>query len=135
MRNVFHRADRMLVHRIMVIHVELGLRDNAAKFRQEPAEHAGLIHPIQGQAQILAFEQDVEKDRNHFGIGAILGVNEFFIPCGDGEGIRMDIDALLVCYLEQAQQSNRIVLNRLRISEIDAISRQRKVRILERLGR
>ena len=34
--NVFHRPDRMLVDRIMVIHIELGLRDDAAKFRQEP---------------------------------------------------------------------------------------------------
>ena len=41
------RADRMLVDGIMVVHVELHLRDDAAEVGNEAAEHAGLVHPAQ----------------------------------------------------------------------------------------
>ena len=43
------RPDRMLVDRIMVVHVELHLRDDAAEVGNEAAEHAGLVHPAQHQ--------------------------------------------------------------------------------------
>ena len=46
------RADRMLVDRIMVVHVELHLRDDAAEVGNEAAEHAGLVHPAQHQLGI-----------------------------------------------------------------------------------
>src|SRR6185312_17446085 len=39
------RPDRMLVDGIMVVHVELHLRDDAAEVGHEAAEHPGLIHP------------------------------------------------------------------------------------------
>ena len=45
------RADRMLVDRIMMVHVELHLRDDAAEVGNEAAEHAGLVHPAQHQSR------------------------------------------------------------------------------------
>ena len=39
------RPDRMLIDRIVVVHVELHLRDDAAEVGNEAAEHAGFIHP------------------------------------------------------------------------------------------
>ena len=40
-------AQQMLVHRVVVVHVELHHRDDAAEVRHEAAEHAGLVHPPQ----------------------------------------------------------------------------------------
>ena len=40
-------ADEMLVHRVVVIHVELHHRNDAAEGGHEPAEHACFVHPPQ----------------------------------------------------------------------------------------
>ena len=45
-------ADGMLVDRVMMIHVELHLRDNAAEVRHEPAEDGGFVHPAQHRFRI-----------------------------------------------------------------------------------
>jgi hypothetical protein len=41
------RSDRVLVHRIMVVHVELHLCDDTAEVGHEAAEHPRLVHPPQ----------------------------------------------------------------------------------------
>src|SRR4051812_6117670 len=41
------RADGMLVDRIVMIHVELHLGDDAAEVGDEAAEDSGLVHPAQ----------------------------------------------------------------------------------------
>ena len=66
MSNVIQRADRMLVHGIVVIHVELGLRDNAAKLGQETAQHTRLIQTIERQTEILAVEQNLRERSRSF---------------------------------------------------------------------
>ncbi|CAI8401366.1 MAG: Uncharacterised protein [Hyphomonas sp. TMED17] len=42
--NMRYCPQCMLVDSIMMIHVELGLRNNSAKLRDEPAKHTGFIH-------------------------------------------------------------------------------------------
>ena len=39
-----HRTDQVLVHRVVVIHVELHHRDDLAEVGDEATEHAGLVH-------------------------------------------------------------------------------------------
>ena len=46
-------AQQMLVHRVVVIHVELHHRDNAAERAHETAEHARLVHPAQHPLRIV----------------------------------------------------------------------------------
>ena len=55
------RADRMLVDRIMMVHVELHLGDDAAEIGNEAAEHAGLVHPAQHRLGIARAGQHVEE--------------------------------------------------------------------------
>ena len=55
------RPDRMLVDRIMVVHVELHLRDDPAEVGHEAAEHAGLIHPAQHQVGRIEAGQHVQE--------------------------------------------------------------------------
>ena len=57
------RPDRMLVDGIMVVHVELHLRDDAAEVGNEAAEHAGLVHPPQHQLGMMDARQHFQKQR------------------------------------------------------------------------
>ena len=59
-------AQRVLIDRVMMIHVELGLRDDRAEFGDRAAEHAGLVHAAQGEAGLLAAEDGVEDQRAGF---------------------------------------------------------------------
>ena len=55
------RPDRMLIDRIMVIHVELHLRDDAAEVGNEATEHSGLVHPAKHD---LGLMEKVRTSRN-----------------------------------------------------------------------
>ena len=46
-RQYANSADEMLVHRVVVIHVELHHRHDLAEFRNEAAQYARLIHHAQ----------------------------------------------------------------------------------------
>ena len=46
-------AQQMLVHRVVVIHVELHHRHDLAEGADEMAEHAGLVHPPQHDLGIV----------------------------------------------------------------------------------
>ena len=69
-------AQEMLVDRVMMIHVELHQRDDAAEFGDETAEHAGFVHQPQHDFRRVARRQNAEKQPVGFGVGAQLGVDE-----------------------------------------------------------
>ena len=54
-------ADQMLVHRIVMIHVELHHRHDAAELRNEAAEHAGLVHHAQNDFRIACLRSAVSR--------------------------------------------------------------------------
>ena len=54
-------AQQMLVHRVVVIHVELHHRDDLAEGRHEAAEHAGLVHAPQHGFRIVLRGEDFEE--------------------------------------------------------------------------
>ena len=56
------RADEVLVDRVVMVHVELHHRDDAAEIRDEAAEHAGLVHPPQHHLGRVLRGQDVEEE-------------------------------------------------------------------------
>ena len=62
-------ADQMLVHRIVVVHVELHHRHDLAEGADEMTEHAGLVHPPQHDLGIVR-RQDLHEQPVGFGIGA-----------------------------------------------------------------
>ena len=41
------RANEMLIDRVMMVHRELHHADDAAEIGDEPAEHAGFVHPAE----------------------------------------------------------------------------------------
>ena len=64
------RADDVLVHRVVVVHVELHHRDDAAELRDEGAEHADLVHQPQRPLGVVVPEQQLEEDAVRLGVGA-----------------------------------------------------------------
>ncbi len=54
-------ADSVLVDRVMVVHVELHLRVDAAEIGHEAAEDIGLVHPPQCRLGVVAARQQVEE--------------------------------------------------------------------------
>ena len=53
--------QQMLIDRIVVIHVELHQGDDAAEFRNEAAEHAGLVHQPQHDFRRITRGENIEK--------------------------------------------------------------------------
>ena len=53
----------MLVHRVVVVHIELHLADHPAELRVKPAEHTRLVHPPQSDFRIVSRRQDIHEDR------------------------------------------------------------------------
>ena len=54
-------ADQMLVHRIMVVHVELHQRDDLAELGHELAQNAALVHLAQDALDGARTGQDLEE--------------------------------------------------------------------------
>ena len=54
-------AQQMLVHRVVVIHVELHHRDDAAEGAHEMAEHAGLVHAAQHGLGVVLRGEDFQE--------------------------------------------------------------------------
>ena len=67
-REMAHGADQMLVHRIVVIHVELHHRHDAPEGGDEAAEHARLVHQAQHDVGVVARGQQFEEDGIGLGI-------------------------------------------------------------------
>src|SRR3546814_20971240 len=63
LRHETARADRMLVDRIMMVHVELHLRDDAPEVRNETAEPDGLVHPATHRYALERRSQPLEEHR------------------------------------------------------------------------
>jgi hypothetical protein len=53
-------AQQMLVHRVVVVHVELHHRDDLAEGADEAAEHAGLVHAPQHDLGVVR-GQDLQE--------------------------------------------------------------------------
>ncbi len=64
--NRLNCADRMLIHRVVMIHVELCLRDNPAKLRNGLSQHTRFIHAAENQGRVLAANDGVEDQRASF---------------------------------------------------------------------
>ena len=93
-------ADQVLVHRVVVVHVELHQRDDLAELGHELAEHAALVHLPQDALDGLRRGQDLEEPGVGLGIvphivadqpqraGDLLdrvGMEQQVLPAGDEE--------------------------------------------------
>ncbi len=108
LREQADRADRVLVDGVMMVHVELHLRDDAAEIGNEAAEHAGLVHPAQHDLGVAWRGQHVEEE----GVGGrVLAdvVGELRIARRGTHRQRMDFEPMLVGEREQLEQPSRFL--------------------------
>ena len=103
------RADGMLVDGIVMVHVELHLRDDLAEIGDEPAEHFRLVHPAEHRIGVVAPGQRVEED----GVGERVVADLVDAPRRSGGGphrVGVNLQPLALRGTEKLEQANGIVL-------------------------
>ena len=101
------RPDGMLIDGIVMIHVELHLRDDTAEIGHEPAEDAGFIHPAEYHFRIARGCQDVQKQCVRAGIAA-HAIRQLCVPGRGPQRQRVDLHAVQIGQLEYLDQPYRI---------------------------
>ena len=102
------RADRMLVDGVMVVHVELHLRDDAAEVGHEAAEHAGLVHPAQHGLRRIHAGQHLHEQGVGARVVADLAVDQHRIASRGAHRGRVDLQPLARGHREHLDQPHRI---------------------------
>ena len=105
-------ADQMLVHRVVVVHVELHHRHHATEGGQEAAEHPCLAHAAQDTLHTGAGRQQAQEDAVSLGVGPEAVVDQMQGLADQAPGIRVERHAMLLGELEQADQVQRIAVER-----------------------
>ncbi len=103
------REDRVLVDRVVVVHVVLHLRDHAAEIRHEAAEDAGLVHAPERGRGILARGQDLHEEPVRLRIGAQLRIDQLQRLGDEPKRMRVDVEPVLVGDMEEPDQRDGIV--------------------------
>ena len=102
-------ADRMFVHRVMVIHVKLHLPADLAEIGHEAAEHARLVHPAQHGFGVAPPGQHIEEG----GVGAFglarFGMDQRRVAADDAEGFGVDFQPLALRQGKDFHQPHRIL--------------------------
>ena len=98
------RPDRMLVDRIMVIHVELHLGDDPAEVGHEAAENAGFVHPAKDKVGLGTRGQHIEE--KGIGCGIVANpVDQARIAACRAHGVGVDFQPLPGSQRKQLDQA------------------------------
>ena len=108
LREEADRADRMLIHGIVMIHVELHLRDDAPEVRNEAAEYARLVHPPQHDLGRMHRRQDFDEERVGARVVAYLAIYEHRVTGGGTHRCRVNLEPLARGEREQVKQANGV---------------------------
>ena len=111
----------MLVHRIVVIHVELHHRHDAAERAHELAKHTDLVHPPQHDLGIVLGGEDLEEQPVGLLVGAQLVVDELKRARDRAHGVGMEGEAVFLRQIEDADQVDRIAREDIGVRKRDAI--------------
>ena len=114
------RAHQMLVHRIVMIHVELHHRDDAAEGRHKTAEHAGLVHAPQGNFGISRAGQKFQEQPVGFLISAQLFVDQLQRGPHQPKSVRMKQNIIFLAQPEQPDEIDRVLFEHPVMGHIDA---------------
>ena len=114
-------AQQVLVHRIVVVHVELHHRHDAAEGAHEMAEHAGLVHAAQhGLGGVLRGE-DIEEKAVGLRVLPQRLIDQLERAGGEPQRVGMERQIVFLRQMEDADQVDRIAREHLGIGHIDAI--------------
>ena len=104
LREIRDHLNRVLVHRIRMVHVELHHRHDGLKFRDESGQHAQLVHPAQRAFGVAVFQQQIKENADGFLVFADLVVDQVQIVRDQTHGMRVDQHARAQAFLEDAQE-------------------------------
>ena len=128
-------AQRVLIDRVMMIHVELGLRDDRAEFGDRAAEHAGLVHAAQGEAGLLAAEDGIEDQRAGFRQHAHGFCETAQVACQRRQRGGVDVLLLAPGQGEEADHVERIARHDGVVGDADAAGVDHEAWLRQRLRR
>ena len=110
----------MLIDRIMVVHVELHLRDDAAEVGNEAAEYSGLVHPAEHDLGLMDAGQRFHEQ----------GIRALVVADGSGDQSsspgsrrawrRVNFELFARCQGEHGEQAHRIGLEKIVLRDRDA---------------
>ena len=114
-------AHQVLVHRVVVVHVELHHRHDAPEIGDEAAEHPGLVHQPQHRLGRVARGQDVEEQPVRLSVGAKRGADQAERALGEPARVRVDRQVVTVGQREQADEVDRVALEGVVAADVDAV--------------
>ena len=112
-------ADQVLVHRIVVVHVELHHRDDLAEVGDEAAEHAGLVHVAKHRVGVFRVAEDFEEEPVRLRIVLHLPVDALQRLGDEPQRVRMEGELAPPRLVEDADQVDRIALENVVAHDVD----------------
>ena len=113
-------ADQVLVHRVVVVHVELHHRHHPAEVRDEAAEHARLVHAPERRLRILAGGEHLQEDAVGLRVVAQSVVDEPQRPAQQAQRVRMEEKVVVLGRGEVADQVDRIAPEDVVAADVEA---------------
>ena len=133
-RDAFDRQDRVLIYGVVMVHIKLSLRDNAAKLRQEPAKHARFVHPPKNPPGGLRFKNVGEKQIAHLILFAQLWRYSAHGPRRSRHGVWMNVSLFTVGNLKQTEQVRRVLFKNIVVFDRDAPAIKLETRFRQRFS-
>ena len=107
----------MLIHCVVVIHIELHHGDDLAESRHEVAEHAGLVHPSQHGFRVVLRCEDLEEEFVGFLVFAQFRIDQVERARDCAHRVRVEGQIVLLRELKDTDQVDRITLEYVGLSE------------------
>ena len=114
-------AQQVLVHRVVVVHVELHHRDDAAELADEAAEHAGLVHAPQHDLGVVREVRISRNSRLASSSSRSLASISLQRAGGRAHGVGVERQIVLLREAEHADQVDRIALEHVVVGDVDAV--------------
>src|SRR5579862_8971237 len=105
-------TDQMLVHRIVVVHIELHQRNRMPECRYKSAEHARFVHSPECPLRGIAGGKNRKEQPVRFGVLPEVRCDEVQRTCNRSQCLGMDIEPFFICELIYADQVARIASER-----------------------
>ena len=99
----------MFIDCVMVVHVELHLRDDTAEIGNKPAKDGRFIHPAQHRFRVARRRQNFEKKRVGPGVPSQYFVDQPGIPLGGAHGQRVDFQFMHICQMKYFEQAHGVL--------------------------
>ena len=103
------RTDAVLVDGVVVVHVELHLRDDTAEIGHEPAEYGGFVHPAQHRFGVSVRRQHLHEQRIGPRIAPDFCADQPGVAVRRAHRLRVDLKAMFVGQRKDLDQANRVL--------------------------